>query len=140
MAKIKIEFGVNFLPEALQIRQAVFIEEQGFQTDIDEHDNQAYHIVIYLNELPVATARAFEEENQVYHIGRVAVLKPFRKTGLGRQLIIELEKYLKTKGAKGFYLGAQVYARQFYEKLGYEQYGDVFLDEGSPHLHMKKSL
>lgn len=140
MDKTVVAKGIGKLPEALDIRYRVFIEEQGFEMDHDQHDKDAYHVVIYKQGKPVATARAFLEDGKRHHIGRVAVLKEYRGQGLGKALLTALEGELAKTPVKKLYLGAQTHAQAFYEKLGYQKFGDVFLDEGSPHIHMEKTL
>ena len=80
------------------------------------------------------------EDGTRYHIGRVAVLKEYRGQGLGKELLKCLEEKLKQTEIKKLYLGAQTHAQSFYEQLGYTRHGDIFLDEGSPHVHMEKTL
>jgi predicted GNAT family N-acyltransferase len=36
--------------------------------------------------------------------------------------------------------GAQLQAISFYEKLGYQCYGDEFMDAGIAHRHMEKTI
>lgn len=141
MFKIEIEKGLENLPLAEGVREEVFVKEQGYSKDIevDEHDTEAYHILISKEGQPIATARAFLESAGVYHIGRVCVKKEFRKLGLGKTLIEELETHCKARGGKKFTLGAQLHAEKFYENLGYHREGEIFLDEGEPHVEMVKS-
>ena len=39
-------------------------------------------------------------------------------------------------GADQIYLEAQVYAKPFYEKAGFRQVSDEFLEDGIPHIKM----
>ena len=119
--EVKIAYGNELLPDAHGIREDVFVREQGFHNEFDEIDAVAWHTVIYDNGRPAATGRAFLE-NDAWHIGRVAVRK-----------IAEL-------GAENVGLSAQVQARGFYEKLGYEAHGGEYLDEHCPHVSMTKCL
>lgn len=131
------------LADAFLVRQKVFTDEQGFDAAIDEDDRDpiAHHVVLYHGGEPVATGRTFPhgERPGVWVIGRVAVL-PAHRGGTGRLLMNLLEQQAKGQGAGEITLGAQCQARGFYEKIGYEAYGDVFDEEGCPHIHMKKSL
>ena len=61
-------------PEAAAIRQAVFVEEQGFQEEFDAIDRHALHLLLFADGRPVGTLRAFTEDGGTrWHIGRVAV-------------------------------------------------------------------
>ena len=58
-------------PEAAAIRQAVFVEEQGFQEEFDAIDRHALHLLLFADGRPVGTLRAFTEDGGTrWHIGR----------------------------------------------------------------------
>ena len=132
------------LAGAFEVRQKVFIEEQGYtpELEFDEIDENAIHVVGYVNSKPVCTARFFidDERKDMHHIGRVCVLKENRGNGTGASLLKQIIAYAEKTGVKGTILGAQVSATGFYKKLGYIQYGEVFYDEGVPHIMMERSL
>lgn len=132
----------NYLPEeARTIRQAVFVDEQGFKEEFDSIDNTAVHAIAFIDGEPAATGRVFSEgADGTYVIGRLAVAKNARKTGVGSEVLKFLENEAKKLGAKRFELHAQMQAKPFYEKNGYKAEGDVFLDQFSPHILMVKSL
>lgn len=123
------------------IRENVFIKEQGFEYEFDDIDNISIHFLLYDKNNPVATCRLYFDENlNSYHLGRLAVSKDYRKLGIGSTMLLEVEKYLAEMNAKSVVLGAQVVASEFYRKNGYEKYGDIYLDEGVEHIYMKKEL
>lgn len=126
--------------EAAFIRRTVFVEEQGFVQEFDRLDDCAVHIVLFAEEkVPAATCRYFwDEEQGCYVIGRIAVLKAFRRKHCGAALLCEAERQLREKGAEKAMLAAQVQAKGFYEKLGYRPIGDVFWEEHCPHVWMCK--
>lgn len=128
--------------DALAIRRQVFIEEQGVPEDIeiDELDHQSVHYVGYVNGQAVTTARIIEEKEKEYHLQRVATLKDFRGQGYGQELILAIERSIKEHKPSRIWLGAQDTALGFYEKLGYEIFGEGFIDAGLPHHHMQKYL
>lgn len=121
------------------IRETVFIEEQKFKIEFDDLDDIATHIVMYLDTQPVGCCRLYKQENE-YHIGRIAVLKPYRGKGCGEKILLEAEKVAKEKGADCIKLSAQVRASGFYEKLGYKKYGEIYFDEYCEHIAMKKYI
>ena len=125
---------------AAMIRRIVFMDEQKFSYDLDEVDEYAVHAVVYDGDSPVATGRFFSDEENTPHIGRIAVLKDYRKRGVGRFLMLSLEKTAAELGAEFITLGAQVRASDFYKSLGYVPYGEIFYDEYCEHINMKKTL
>ncbi|MGN0502915.1 MAG: GNAT family N-acetyltransferase [Ruminococcus sp.] len=121
------------------IRETVFIEEQNFKIEFDDIDEIATHIVMYLDTQPVGCCRLYKQENE-YHIGRIAVLKPYRGKGYGEKILLHAESVAKEKGADTIKLSAQVRASGFYEKLGYKKYGEIYFDEYCEHIAMKKEI
>ncbi len=136
-----IDFKVtNTLSEdEKMIRETVFIEEQKFKIEFDDTDDIATHIVMYIDNNPVGCCRLYKQENE-YHIGRIAVLKPYRGKGYGEKILLNAERVAKEKGADSISLSAQVRASGFYEKLGYKRHGEIYFDEYCEHIAMKKEI
>ncbi len=138
----EIKLYENSLPnEAKRIRTAVFVNEQGFRDEFDETDRNSLHAVLFIDGNAAGTARMFTEDGgKSYHIGRMAVLKEYRKSGLGSEIMQFLCQKAKALGAKKCALSAQCRAKAFYRKLGFIESGDVYLDENCPHIYMEKEL
>lgn len=140
MYRTMLTRGKEHFDDAIAVRTDVFVTEQGFHDEFDEIDAYAYHAVLYDGERPVATGRAFQEENGGWHIGRVAVRKEYRGKGAGALVMRALEEKLREAGAPGAELSAQLHAVGFYEKLGYRPFGPEYLDEHTPHIAMRKDF
>lgn len=142
MESITLQQGLAKTSPARLIRQAVFVEEQGFHNEFDELDNSAWHVVLFIEGEPAACGRTFPKagEPAVYIIGRVAVLPQFRGRRVGTMIVSALEAQAKKLGAQRVELSAQEQAAGFYQKLGYQRQGDVYNDEHCPHLTMVKAL
>ena len=138
--EIKISFGIT--EDCRKIREKVFVEEQGFKNEFDDIDQRSWHVVFLENKEPVATGRTFQShtDQSTYTIGRIAVIKEWRGQGIGSMVVHELEKKAVEQGAEKSELSAQCRARAFYEKLGYEASGDVYMDEECPHIRMEKRI
>ncbi len=133
------------MADALSVRRLVFIEEQEVPEDleIDEHDEAnsgTIHFVAYAGETPVGASRLRPYAPGVGKVERVAVSKTERGTGLGRQIMLEMEDAARKQNFETLKLNAQTHAKRFYEKLGYEPHGDVFDEAGIEHIAMVKSL
>ena len=88
------------LPQcAKDIRINVFINEQGFQEEFDELDGISNHLVTFDGDKPCATVRFYEQDG-IYYIGRLAVLKEYRSKHLGAKIVNEAEKIIKEKGGR----------------------------------------
>jgi predicted GNAT family N-acyltransferase len=138
-AESLIETGFSEERERImQVRYAVFVEEQGVPETLenDEKDPLCRHALLLMDDRPVATGR-LEDDG---HIGRIAVIRPLRSKGLGSRIVTFLEAKAKAQGLHRVYLGAQLQAIPFYEKLGYRCYGPEFMDAGIPHRYMEKAI
>lgn len=136
-----IKKGLAGLDGAARIRKEVFMKEQGFVGEFDEIDAEAYHLVLYDKNQPIATGRTFfDEKTETYTIGRVAVVREYRDHHIGSVVISELERKIKDLGGTDARLSAQIQAKGFYEKLGYRAQGTGYYDEHCPHIDMVKSL
>lgn len=138
---IEVKFYNELPAEAAEIRKKVFIEEQGFQNEFDEFDNISVHAIISVDGIAAGTARMFtEDDGKSVHLGRIAVLKEQRKLHLGSLMLNALFKKAKELGAERAIVGAQCRAAGFYKSLGFTEYGEIYSDEGCPHIYMQKEL
>lgn len=128
------------LPDcAREIREKVFIAEQGFTKEFDDIDKIAVHLVMFDGTVPAAACRIFKDSEQgLYVLGRLAVIKEYRGKQLGFTLLKEVEKYVKGNGGKGIVLLAQLRIKDFYKKAGFEEFGEIEYDEDCPHIRMRK--
>lgn len=125
---------------AVDIRNEVFVKEQGFKEEFDAADETAAHIVGFVDGRSVATSRIIRQADGSYMIGRIAVRKEFRKLGLGAEIIAASEELIAEAGGKIIFIHAQLQAVPFYEKQGYSPTGEADEDEGCPHLMLIKKL
>lgn len=134
--------STNISVDAKKIRESVFVLEQHISTDIefDNQDANSTHYVGYLNEhIPVTTARVGSHDN-VWHIGRVATMKAMRQQGLAKQLMERIITDAKTEHISKIELGAQIQACNFYQRLGFVQVGEIFMEAGIEHIQMELIL
>ncbi len=120
------------------IRHQVFVVEQKVpeEEEWDGRDAISLHFVAYRDGVAVGAARLLPDA----HIGRVAVLAEARGQGVGQHLVAAAVEAARTQGHPSVELSAQLHALPFYEQLGFEAYGDDFLDAGIPHRNMRLSL
>ena len=130
------------LEACLKLRFEVFVDEQGVpvEEERDALDDTATHLLALQDGTPVGTARIVFQDDTA-KIGRVCVVKTARGTGLGAKLIEACVSVARNQaGITRAKLGAQTHAIGFYEKLGFEVYGPVYLDAGIDHRDMVKPL
>ena len=141
------------LDAILDLRSAVFIDEQLVpeEEEIDDLDSlksivddKVIHLIAKENNKIIATARMFVEDRSIIsssrethlHVGRVAVRYDARKTGVGRLIMNKCHQVAVQRGYSMLTLSAQVQALGFYERLGYQARGKIYLDAGIEHLDM----
>lgn len=127
--------------DAYRIRLRVFSEEQGIPEDneIDDLDNTAYHCVIYTDGIPTACGRMNIVDGWG-KICRIAVMKDYRRRGFATDLCKRLIAMAQQSKAEYVYLHAQAYITELYAKIGFVPEGDIFLEEGIPHVRMTKRI
>lgn len=136
------ELTVAELEEIYRLRVSVFVVEQNCPyMEIDGFDKFAYHLFLRDGDGIKAYARALPQ-NTVYEeasIGRIISIK--RRCGLGSQIVNAAVETARDKfGASRIKIGAQVYARSLYEKAGFKQISDEYIEDGIPHIHMMLEL
>ena len=129
--------------DLIHIRTLVFMHEQSVSAadEWDGMDEQALHfLALSAAGTAIGCARVLLESDNGktrFHIGRVAILKPFRNKGIGHQLMQAIIAHCKqTAPLNQMYLHAQIERQHFYETLGFIAEGDVFMDAGIPHISM----
>ncbi len=128
--------------DALSLRVAVFVQEQGFVDDPDENDGRATHLVMYSDKgEPIATCRVFPQGDVgEFALGRFCVRKDRRGQCVGRQLLEAAEREVALQGGRVIALHSQLQAKSFYEKCGYIAEGEIEYEQGQPHILMRKEL
>lgn len=132
------ELSVEELYEILRLRAEVFVVEQNCAyQDLDKIDKEAYHVYLQEDGKIVAYLRVIDKDKRLdeVSIGRVISLK--RRQGLGTALMKAGIEVAKEKfGAKVIKIGAQLYAKPFYEGCGFRQISGEYLEDGIPHIYM----
>ncbi|MDH6132618.1 putative GNAT family N-acyltransferase [Kitasatospora sp. MAA4] len=136
---------------ARRVRLEVFVQEQGVPAELeyDELDATSVHLLAVGEDgAPLGTARLISGaealeltgvEGRVL-LGRLAVVRAARGTGLGAELVRAIEQAGRERGARECELHAQVQALGFYERLGYAAEGPVYDDAGIAHRTMVKAF
>jgi len=129
---------------ALQLRNEVFVvEQQCIFQDADNKDPHCHHLLMYQQDKLVAYARIVPPglSYPEMSIGRVVTSAAVRGTGAGKKLMREaIAHCYRLYGNKPIRIGAQLYARAFYESLGFVQDSEVYDEDGIAHIEMIKSL
>ena len=137
--EIRIVDWVRYSEALSSLRHTVFVEEQGVpvELELDGEDASAWHAAAFLDDgRLIGTGRMLGSGK----IGRMAVSQSMRRQGIGRALLDTLVAEAKRLKFEEVSLGAQLPAVAFYERAGFEAYGDIFLDAGIDHKMMRLVL
>ena len=121
-----------------RLRQQVFVVEQECPyPDLDARDLEdgTRHVVMQQDEVVIGYARVLDDGEE-WRIGRVVLALDARGRGLADQL---LEKALDVCRDRPVVMDAQTPLRVWYERFGFEVVGPEFLDDGIPHLPMRRT-
>jgi predicted GNAT family N-acyltransferase len=134
--------------DAAEVRTEVFVKEQGIAAELewDEIDKSCIHVLVYSEtesaSKAVGTGRLVAPENPDHpaKIGRMAVLKDYRRQGIGDDIMQALIEHAFDAGYKSIVLSAQSYVQAFYTHHGFEPNGEPYVEVGIPHQKMTLTL
>ena len=126
----------------LQLRSEVFgIEQNCVYQDMDNKDQACFHLMGWQDNRLVAYTRlvppgiSYPEPS----IGRVVTSPAARRTGFGKTLMEKsIAEIISLYGKTPIKIGAQLYLKKFYESFDFEQSGDVYDEDGIPHIPMTR--
>ena len=138
---IRVELGdwTAMRAGAEPVRYAVFVEEQKVppEIELDDFDPVSLHALAFdrAGRL-LGTGRLLPDG----HVGRMAVLRLARGTGVGSALLAALLQAARARGDREVALSAQTHAIPFYERFGFVAEGEEYDDAGIPHRRMRRAL
>jgi ElaA protein len=143
-------FDFDALPPRLlygvmALRQRVFVVEQTCAyADLDGRDLEARHLVALTGDdpRPAACLRLFAPEKTnmapVARLGRIVVSPDRRKTGLGPALIREgLAEAARRYAGVPVVISAQAALADYYARFGFRTEGEIYDEDGIPHVTMR---
>lgn len=122
-----------------KLRQDVFVVEQACPyPDLDGRDLEpgTRHLWVIEGDRPVGYLRLLEDEHGA-RIGRVLVAADRRGRGIAGAL---MHAALELVGDRASHLDAQSYLAPWYRRFGYEPSGPEFVEDGIPHIPMRRAL
>jgi predicted GNAT family N-acyltransferase len=138
----KLVTGDVELQEAFEVRRQVFVQEQGISEDMvfDRYDREALHVVVKDGQKVIGTARVqFLTDNQA-KLERMAVLKHYRRKGIGKEMLLFLDAVWKDNKVQQVIIHAQFKVVSFYKLCGFDELGLPFREAGIKHMKMRKRL
>lgn len=137
------ELSTEQLYDLLKLRVDVFVVEQEcFYPDLDDLDRhpQVRHLFCYENNIMLGYCRllppglVYDDESA---IGRVVVSELGRGRKLGYELMERANQQTDALWPEhNCHISAQEHLKNFYQKLGFEQISDMYLEDDIPHIGM----
>jgi len=126
-------------PVAAPLRFAIFVGEQNVPPgiELDEMDEKSLHALAFDDAgKAIGTGRLLPDGR----IGRMAVVKEWRRRGVGADLLDALVAEARRRGLREVKLSAQLQAAEFYRARGFVAEGKVYEEAGILHQAMRRSL
>ncbi len=130
----------NTIQKAYKLRFEVFVGEQNVPVEVerDEYDKTAKHVTaIDEKSGECIGCGRLVIKNNIAKIGRVAVKKSYRNKGYGKKICLKLIDIARESGINDIRLNSQLEVLGFYKKLGFKEYGDIFIEANMKHIAMK---
>ena len=121
----------------IRLRVDVFVvEQQCPYPELDGRDTEpaTEHRWLAVDGRPVACLRVLDDEGSKA-IGRVATAAGWRGRGLAARLV---EQVVADHGSAPLTLGAQAHLEGWYERFGFRRAGEAYVEDGIPHVPMRR--
>jgi putative N-acetyltransferase (TIGR04045 family) len=140
---LKIAESESEINGYFRIRKEVFVEEQAVfrNSDIDKHDKNAIPIIATLEKKIIGAVRCYPKTSKIWHGGRLAVKKEFRKHKIGMLLVRKaVETMNNHPEVETFLATIQLQNVRLFKRLGWIRKGEVFMINGKKHQLMERIL
>ena len=131
------DLDVTTLYGLLRLRVDVFVvEQQCAYPELDGRDTEpgTRHLWVARDGEPLAYLRILADDG-VERVGRVVVARTARGAGHAGRL---MTRALEVIGNRPSVLKAQTASADFYRRFGYEVIGPEYLEDGIPHVPMRR--
>jgi predicted GNAT family N-acyltransferase len=126
-------------PSAGPLRFAIFVGEQNVPSgiELDDQDAHCVHAVAFdVDGKAIGTGRLLPDG----HIGRMAVVKEWRRRGIGAEILEALMGEARKRGHAEVVVSAQLQAAEFYRERGFVAEGKVYPEADILHQKMRRKL
>lgn len=128
------------LYDMLRLRCDVFVVEQNCPyLDLDNKDQKGFHLLYFVDNELAGVTRLLPSgvSYSEISIGRVVIAPTHRGLGLGKKLMEASIAGCEEKFGKApIKISAQYHLSKFYHSLGFVEKGEVYDEDGIPHIQM----
>jgi len=134
------ELSAEQLYAVLAARVAVFVVEQKCPyQELDGLDSVAEHLIAWSGDDVAGYLRVLGPGTRfdAPSIGRIITTKPFRGSGLGREVVAKgIARARERYPGKPIHISAQRYLEKFYAEFGFAIASEPYLEDDIPHVEM----
>ena len=139
MSRVELMSWEQAQPTAGPLRFAIFVGEQNVPSgiELDDQDANCVHAVAFdVDNKAIGTGRLLPDGT----IGRMAVVKEWRRRGIGVEILTALIDEARKRGHTEAVISAQLQAAEFYREQGFVAEGKVYEEAGILHQAMHRTL
>lgn len=141
---IDVDFGSSRYDELVELRYKILLEPLGLKFLDSYRENEAAYLHIgAIENLDGKLAGGLiliPVNDQDIRMMQVAVDTKYQGEGIGRKLVAYAQTRAKEAGYARIIMHAMLSVVAFYEKLGFEQEGELFEEQGITFARMVKKL
>lgn len=138
----QFQFNSEQYQQSLELREHVLRAPLGLSlsdSDLMGEDKQL-HFALFDKEQITAVVLFKPIDDQTLKLRQMAVSDSHQGQGLGKQLIKAAEVEIAKLNYKRIEMAARETAIPFYQSLGYQIKGELFIELGIPHITMTKTV
>lgn len=140
----EVKYGSTQYQQTILLRDKVMRQPLGLSIKNEDlsYEQQATTLVVYDSDTLLGTGIYVILDDSTMRVNFLCVDFNLQKMGIGRIILEEIEKRARQLGIKKITLNARLTALDFYKKLGFVEYGEVFFMKAAPieHICMEKIL
>jgi N-acetylglutamate synthase-like GNAT family acetyltransferase len=142
MALKMIDHGTQEYQQMVHLRNEILRKPLGLAFDPGELEREKDDVLMgaFEDEKLLGCCLLTRVDDRTMRLRQMAVPNSMQGKGIGRALMIFCENIARDMGYKRLIMHARKTALGFYEKQGYNIYGDEFLEVTIPHYIMEKAL
>jgi len=144
MSSIRVRefaWGTPDYEEFCRLRQRYLRAPLGldlYDEDLDA-ERACRHLGMYDGDVLIGGALVLVDDHTA-QLRQMLVVPEYRRRGLGRQIVRQVEAAARERSARLLFLNARLEVAEFYRRCGYRSVGDEFVHVKIPHVRMEKSL
>ncbi len=143
MKVIQIEYNSTLYQQEIILRDNILRKPLGLDInddDLSDEINQDHFGLLDDESNLIGCLIIKKNGDNAVQLRQMAISEKLHKKGMGKLLVTEVESILKKASVQKIILHARKNVSGFYKKLGYNKFGEEFIEVSIPHIMMEKYL